>query len=247
MNQSGISKKRMEELQKAEPFLKMNDLLYKLLEEAILTTHFQPGERLQISSIAKELDISITPVRNAVRRLVENGLVEEDTEKNLYYVFDISDRMLENIFDARLMFEGYAAAICARRYMLVNLKALKYMAEEFRTLWLKSIEQPSDPETKKHRTEIDQEFHMLLIHSTQNEHLIRYYEDLSHVQTHSLLRAMDFWDHDPDQDNKRILAGQHLAICHAIEQGLPEMAQKTAEEHINFCKFRCIVNRRQYL
>ena len=239
-----ITRESMEALQQAEPFLKMNDLVYRLLEEAILTARFQPGDRLHVSSIAKELNVSITPVRNAVKRLVEGGLVEEDPDSKTYYVFNISDKLLEDIFDARRMFEGAAAAMCAQRYTLINRKALRYMAEEFQKLWLQSIDTASDPENMRRRAEIDQEFHNLLIHSTENEYMIRYYEELRQAQTHSLLRAMDFWDRDPNPDNKRILAGQHLAIYRAIESGLPELARKAAEDHMDFCKFRCIVNRK---
>lgn len=239
-----ITKERMETLQESEPFLKMNDLVYRLLQDAILSARFQPGERLHVSSIAKELNVSITPVRNAVKRLVDAGLVEEDADTKTYYVFNISDKLLEDIFDTRRMFEGTAAAICAQRYTLINLKALKYMAEEFQKLWLQSINSISNPENMRKRAEIDQEFHNLLVHSTGNEYIIRYYQELQQAQTHSLLRAMDFWDQDPNPDNKRILSGQHLAIYHAIESGLPEQARRTAEDHMDFCKFRCILNRK---
>ncbi|MGI6204190.1 MAG: GntR family transcriptional regulator [Anaerovoracaceae bacterium] len=238
-----ITKKKLDDLKKAEPFMKMNDLVYKLIKDAILDAEFMPGEKLQVTGIADELDVSVTPVRNALKKLVDEQLVVEDVMNKRYYVFDISDRELGEIFDTRKMFEGAASAICAQRCSVIDTDTLEHLAEQFRDLWIASIGEKSDRENMTKRAAADSAFHDLIIRSTDNHFMIDYYRDLSQAQSHSLFRSMGFWDGDSEM-NKRILAGQHISIVRAIESGQPDAARKTAEEHMDFCKFRCLMNRK---
>ena len=240
-----FTKEQIQAATQENPFLKMNDLVYQLLGDAILSAQLAPGEKLNATNLSKELGVSITPVRNAIKRLIDEGYVVEDEENKAYYVFNISDRRLEQIYDARRMFEGHAAYICAQRHAVINLKALKYMAEEFRDLWLRSLNGHATAESRKRRAEIDQEFHNLIIQSTENEFIIEYYQALKKEQIHALLRAVDFWDQDSNVDNKMVLAGQHISIYTAIAGGLPDMARALAEEHMDFCKYRSLLNRRR--
>jgi len=55
---------------------KLSTQIYALLKEVIADHRFQPGSRLNVESIARELDVSRTPVWEAVRRLEQEGLVE---------------------------------------------------------------------------------------------------------------------------------------------------------------------------
>ncbi|HCX91024.1 MAG TPA: GntR family transcriptional regulator, partial [Deltaproteobacteria bacterium] len=50
--------------------------VYKFLRKAVYSGYFQPGERLVEASLAERLNVSRTPLREAIKRLETEGLVE---------------------------------------------------------------------------------------------------------------------------------------------------------------------------
>ena len=54
---------------------RLGDMVYSVLEEAIVSGKLQPGEKLYEDRIAQELGVSVTPVREAIARLRREGLV----------------------------------------------------------------------------------------------------------------------------------------------------------------------------
>lgn len=224
-----------------KPFLKSNEVIHKLLEDAIMGAKIPAGAKINASAIAKVANLSITPVRSAIKQLVDEGYLVEDATAKCYRVFDISDSMLEQIFDARMMIEGTASYLCAQKHAVLDLKPLKCMAEEFRDLWLCDVDPATSMETARKRVNIDRAFHNAIIRATGNIFIIEYYNRLSKSLTYSLIKAMDFWDANRnDRNSREILAGHHLSIYNAIANGLPDVARATAENHMDFAKLRCI-------
>ena len=89
-----FSPEMIEEIQNQNPFVRISEAVYSILEDAILSSKLRPGSKLKINKIADELNVSGTPVREAVERLTSRGLVIESMinggkYKN-YYVFDLS-------------------------------------------------------------------------------------------------------------------------------------------------------------
>ena len=61
--------------QEKNPFAKISDIVYELLEKAIFSSAIPPGSKLNISKLAEQMGVSTSPVTRAVERLEENGLV----------------------------------------------------------------------------------------------------------------------------------------------------------------------------
>ena len=78
--------------QNKNPFIKLNDVVYECIKEAINNVLIKPGERINVSEISKALNVSITPVRNAIQKLAEEGLIENRGVKGGYYVFDVNEK-----------------------------------------------------------------------------------------------------------------------------------------------------------
>ena len=100
------------------PFEKLSNIVFTILEGAILSSELPPGARLNVAKIAGELEVSATPVREAIDQLCSRGLVRAeqrgDGKYSNYYVFDIENSSIENLFVARKSVEGMAAYICGR-------------------------------------------------------------------------------------------------------------------------------------
>lgn len=87
---------------------------YNHLESAILTGKLKPGERLVEKSLAERLRMSRTPIREALRRLEERGMVRILPRRGAV-VSDISPSDVENIYAVRSHLEVFAARLAAQR------------------------------------------------------------------------------------------------------------------------------------
>jgi DNA-binding GntR family transcriptional regulator len=84
------------------------DEAYRRISEAMLAGDLPPGSRLVMDALAERLEISRTPVRDALRRLEREGLVEPTGRKG-YTVRAIADADLAHLYESRIAVEAYAA------------------------------------------------------------------------------------------------------------------------------------------
>jgi len=110
----------------------IRDEVFTSLRNAILSGHFKPGERLVEKDLAEQLDISRTPIREALRKLELEGLVAYEPRKGVVVVGVSSEDALE-IYMIRAVLEGLAARLAAKKRTkaeLSKLKKLLYGMEE---------------------------------------------------------------------------------------------------------------------
>ena len=72
MSKKTLTPKLIKDAQKENPFAKLGEIVYQILETQILSLSLDPGSKLRINSIAEDLNISATPVREAIDMLEEN-------------------------------------------------------------------------------------------------------------------------------------------------------------------------------
>jgi DNA-binding GntR family transcriptional regulator len=84
------------------------DEAYRRISEAMLAGDLPPGSRLVMDAIAERLEISRTPVRDALRRLEREGLVEPNGRKG-YMVRAVTDADLAHLYESRTAVEAYSA------------------------------------------------------------------------------------------------------------------------------------------
>ena len=108
-----LDPEKLSRIQRENPFVRISDAVYDILEEAILSSQYDPGAKLKINTIAEQLGVSGTPVREAIDRLILRGLVVEqvvDGKKyKSYRVFDMDDQDIAQLFIARKAIDGIAA------------------------------------------------------------------------------------------------------------------------------------------
>ncbi len=105
---------------------------YDQLENAILTGEMKPRERLVESDLAARLGMSRTPVREALRRLEERGLVRILPHRGAV-VSDISPAEVENIYAVRIYLECLASRLACERFGPEGLQRVKEMGEAYET------------------------------------------------------------------------------------------------------------------
>lgn len=102
---------------------------YAVLKERVLTCVYPPGTALNEGRLAEELEISKTPVRQALAMLVHEGFVELLPRQG-YRVRDLSIADVQEIFNLRLLLEPAAAAMAAEHATAEQLHELRRLAEE---------------------------------------------------------------------------------------------------------------------
>jgi len=87
---------------------------YQLIRESILRGSLQPGARIYEAQIADQMGISRSPIREAMRMLQADGLVEVRTNQGIY-VKSLSPDEVWEIYTARILIEGFIAEMVAQR------------------------------------------------------------------------------------------------------------------------------------
>lgn len=90
------------------------DKAYEVLRQRVVGGHYSPGQQLKEEPLARDLGLSRTPVRTALRRLVEDGLATDNAGQGIR-VAEWSDWDVEETFQLRMLLEPYAAFLAARR------------------------------------------------------------------------------------------------------------------------------------
>src|SRR6185369_14608494 len=92
----------------------------KILSAGILSGKYKPGDRLNESQIARELNISRIPVREALSQLQEQGLVQ-NRERRGMFVTQMGPQEVEHMFRLRLLLEGEVVRL-ARTHMAADVR-----------------------------------------------------------------------------------------------------------------------------
>ena len=90
------------------------DKAYEVLKQRVIGGTYAPGAQLKEEHVARDLEISRTPVRAALKRLVEDGLATADPNRGVR-VAEWTEFDIEETFDLRAMLEAHAANLAARR------------------------------------------------------------------------------------------------------------------------------------
>ncbi len=191
--------------------------VYNSLEEEILNGTLKSGDTLTELSLSKRLGVSRTPIRAAISRLAEEGLVSIEANRGAT-VTGVSSDDLVNIYKIRMRLEGLASAEAALK-----------ISEEDKKRLCESVElaefyiNKKDAEKLK---ELDSEFHNIIYKASGNRLLSKILSELHrNIKTYRKLSLSV-----PDRLSKSI--EEHKSILDAIVRGDSEEADRLTKEHI---------------
>jgi DNA-binding GntR family transcriptional regulator len=193
--------------------------VHRTLRNRILAGELAPGTRLYENVVAEELSVSRTPVREAVRHLVQEGLVQAEPNRGVH-VRAVTPQEALDAYELREYLEGRAASLAAQRASeedVVDLEARLLRIRDART------------GTYAEQIEADMTFHHYIAEIARNVPLLGAVEALA-VQVASLKI------HTRDRNNAELTERQHRSLFEAIARRDPGAAEAAAREHI--CTFR---------
>jgi len=140
----------------------MQEDITDIIRKKILELHFQPGETLNEIELSKELNLSRTPVREALIRLAAEDLLTIK-KGSPARVSEINIRDFYNLIEYRLILERGAARLAAEKATDVHIKKLEALQEKVRSMKDYKLSEIID---------YDGQFHRILHDATHNAFLI---------------------------------------------------------------------------
>lgn len=107
----------------------LGEVVYQHIAQALMKGALRPGERLKIRELAQEMGTSVTPVRDAILRLVHEGGLLLRSPRDIRVPVLHHDRYLE-IREIRLKLEGLAAERAATRADAADIKRLQKLIDD---------------------------------------------------------------------------------------------------------------------
>ena len=144
-------------------YLPLRDVVFNTLRQAILRGELKPGERLMEIQLANKLGVSRTPIREALRKLELEGLVNMVPRKGAE-VADITEKSLRDVLEVRKALEELSVQLACEKITEEEIEELKRVAERFKDTL--------DDQDVTKIAEADVAFHDVIYTATDNHNLI---------------------------------------------------------------------------
>lgn len=221
----------------------LSDETYLRLREMLLNHEIAPGERVNIDALARQLDVSQTPVREALARLESDDLVIKEPLRG-YQVTDLlTVDQIKDLFQFRGLIEPWAAAKAAQQ---IDDEGRQRIQQEL--LRGKSAEDLDIDDAYAAMSEHDARFHSLIAELSGSE-FVRdaYVRTHCHLHLFRLYTVLKTWLKDHREDaavvgelfdlyytpNSGFLAfKEHEAIAQSVMSGDAKAASRLMSEHI---------------
>lgn len=189
---------------------------YDRLHEAIRTGLFRPGDRLREEDVADRLTLSRTPVREALRRLEADGIIEHRPRQGAV-VRQLSHPEVVELYEMRVVLERTAAEMAAKHGTGPEFDALDDLNQAI------ALERTNPARAAA----INQDFHRGLYLACRNRFLMEAARALNNSLL--LLGPTTF----TDEARIDTVTAQHAAIVDALRNADAEAAGAAAEAHLN--------------
>jgi DNA-binding GntR family transcriptional regulator len=195
--------------------------VYAALKAELHDFRWVPGDRFSEAEIGQRLGVSRTPVREALFRLRNEGLLGVEA-KSGWFVMPIDFVRLDQLYDLRIVLElASVDRLVARREDPPALDALK-------EVWLvPAAERLADPRAVG---ELDEAFHATLVAATGNAEIARVHQDVT--ERIRIVRRLDFTR--PDRIDATY--AEHAKVLRAVMQRKADPARLMLKSHIEQSK-----------
>jgi DNA-binding GntR family transcriptional regulator len=204
--------------------------VYEALRAAILGGDLQAGERLVETQLADWLQVSRTPLREALRQLQQEGLVTADGSSGLRVTTLTPTEAIE-LYDCRIALEGLAAAGACTHATPEQLNQIETYVLEAEA----AGRQTPQSVTCQQLLELDYQFHRLIAESSGNCRLVSLLDTLFNAM--ALLRIQTLKRNPKVLDIQR----EHRQIYEAIVTRDPAVAQEAIRRHLLASKARVVM------
>lgn len=150
--------------------ISLNNWTYDHIKNKILNLEIKPGDQIHIDEVTKKLEVSRTPVREAFLRLANENLIDIKPRVG-YFVSEITEKNILDIFEIRKIFETRAALKSIEKITDFELQTIKKLLLECE----KKVEN-GNPQCF---VEVDIKFHEFIQEQIQNKFLSEFMQSMN--------------------------------------------------------------------
>jgi len=195
----------------------LRELVLEAIREAIKNGTLQPRERLMEIQLADDLGVSRTPVREALRKLEQEGFIVMVPRKGAY-VSDLSMKDVADVFEIRAALDGLAGGLAAERITEEELELMERMlVEKGEAINQNDIDKLVEADTR---------FHEAMYMASRNERLSNIISNLREQIQRFRLTSLSVPGRREDS------LKEHRQILEAIQARDIQLARQLAQEHI---------------
>jgi DNA-binding GntR family transcriptional regulator len=207
----------MEELLPVSAAPSMSDHVSESLREAITSLKLPPGSPVVEATVARQLGVSTTPVREAFQRLARDGLLVLNRYRGAYVIKMSADDVRE-IYQLREALEPLAVRLSVPNFTAEAIGKMEAL--------LQDAAQSIAADDWKRLSNCNREFHGMFIARCNNERLRSV---LQNLQDQNRIIALLTWH---SRGYRTIEHEEHLAILEAVKAGDADAAAESAHRHI---------------
>ncbi|HZS55967.1 MAG TPA: GntR family transcriptional regulator [Bryobacteraceae bacterium] len=190
------------------------EYVYKRIREGIRNGQYRPGYRLRETELAERLKVSRTPIREAIRRLAADGLIELSSSRGMM-IIELDKQKVREMYAVRETLEGAVARYAAQHASASDIETMRAL-----------LQREKKAKSPKEILKVNRLFHQAMQEASHNRYLV-------HI-LHMLYDLLAVLPGNPFEMPARVIEAQkeHLAVLTAIEQRNPEVAEQLARQHI---------------
>ncbi|WP_368831772.1 GntR family transcriptional regulator [Kocuria arenosa] len=189
--------------------------MYEVLRSRIMSGTYEPGEHLVAADISGELGVSRSPVRVALQRLAEDGLVTTEANRGAF-VSQWTRSDIHEVFDLRQMLEARGARLAAQFCTPEDAAELCRSVDEMTQIF---DERAEDYRDRLHRN--NQEFHLKIVMMARSPRTFQFVKELTdtsltlgtffHYSDHDISRSVDF-----HRDLAKVISARNAVAAESI-------------------------------
>jgi len=195
----------------------LRERVYEILKRAIIFGEIPPAKKIDEESLAKQLGVSRTPIRESLCRLENEGIVNIIPRRGAFVVKHSKERIVE-ILLVREALEGFAARSAVDHIDERTIEEMKSLFKDFSEGTIR--------DQSREYTQADLEFHTLIVKKSNNSLLMSLMNSLNdHIQM-LRLRTVSL----KGRPEHSLL--EHLKIIDALEKRSHSLAESSMRRHI---------------
>jgi DNA-binding GntR family transcriptional regulator len=200
-------------------YLSLSDIAYNALLEAIINQDFRPGAPISIDNLAKQLDMSNTPVREALMRAHGERLVTQKTNRGFVVTEILTSEEIQQLFETRHLLEIHALSVAN-----ITPESIQVVSDLVSRMAASGDGMIYD--AFRDFMALDRQFHRALVTLANNKFLLGAWDDL-HVHLHlsRLYTGVGLFDRSDSMK-------EHQEIVETLRKGAKPEAVGLLSHHI---------------
>ena len=195
----------------------ISEYVCSAIRDNILSGYYPLGSKLDQQSLATQHDVSVIPVREALRQLEAEGLVKILPRRGAF-VIELSPPEIKELFHLRAVLEGYATELAAPRLSSAQLQGLNHILEQ--------LEQATSHGDVPELLELNRAFHFYIYEAAESPLLMSILSGLWDRAT--VYRRL--YGQIPENHHRFLV--EHMKILRACESGDAMASRQLMKDHI---------------